>query len=253
MSLDAEFGFLSYWYRKMQITDTIAMYSLVNSNSSVPIYVGHEFVGDVKLHFTLSDSSGSNWLDGIGTTSLPNDNDWHHVMVSWDTLSGILQYTVDGQLGTIELIQNGTFQITYSDDSLQLICNTISDEIASVQLAEYFFVLLDSFVDLTDQDTVALFISTGIYANDLGADGAAPFGFDGRPHIYFYGEQGFFLKNTPYDSFKMFERTPASPSREFATSGSITLTSVSGNPFPPEDSIPVIASLSTGFGFGVGL
>ena len=231
----SSFGLASYWYnRTVQTGDVSTVFSISTSAGKTVACVSHQTINSQRvLRVTLSDDGFVNWMDCVGSTTLPNDSNWHHVIIFWDTNTTSISYYVDGSPGAFATTSHSgsTFNITYTGKTFSVGASDAINDTAYLNsgLAEFFFMTPTATVNLATD--VALFIdTTNAVSQYLGTNGMVPYG--SPPQIYLFGNKSFFSLNlTNYTRFPLILDLTGTPGPNvFQVTGAI-LNGTDSDPF----------------------
>src|SRR5215831_10682793 len=118
-------GVLFYWYNSVTGSlnqEIFATYPQPNA-PTIGVGVQHAVTGaGLKLSFTATNISGSALAAWVSGETLPQDGQWHHISVIWDTvglravhaLDGIPQAWIQGQAISPTTATGGPFIVTYA-------------------------------------------------------------------------------------------------------------------------------------------
>lgn len=181
-------GIASYWYRSQYYNafrETIFYSSGGGWFSPQPLTLQVGSAWNSCPYIKLSDSwANTNYLDAEVPLYPIVDDFWHHVLFTWDidhtSGSRIVQCAVDGFL-----MGSSGFTVTEAGSAFTLPSFTYMAVGSSSTWMAEFYINLGEFLDLTDPDNIAKFVSGGGPV-DLGIDGSLPTGT--QPVLYLHAE-----------------------------------------------------------------
>jgi len=184
-SADGTKGTVSVWFKHGTLTGATD-YIINNTNSRIEIKMGSSGV----MFVIVQDSGGSSKVNMNTNTGGFDDNEWHHLLASWDTSITTGHLLIDGvdefnsgsvTSGTLDYTVSNWYILRAFDSSGQW-----NDD-----MADLWFSQTDYF-DFTDADNVFLFNDAN-FPSKLGSDGSLATG--SPPIIYMSGDTSTWQSN----------------------------------------------------------